>query len=73
LKEPGYRNSKTNKTALAINIFFTSGITDKFERNMDRFNNKRDIAHEKKFNMNVMLYDDIRTGLCDLQVNTGWT
>ncbi|MGN6734422.1 MAG: hypothetical protein ACTHMB_21010 [Candidatus Binatia bacterium] len=53
LKEPAHRNSKTNKTAPAINIFFTSGITDKFERNMDRFNNKRDIAHEKKFNMNV--------------------
>jgi hypothetical protein len=36
---------------------------------MDRFNNKRDIAHEKKFNMNVMLYDDPRTGLSDQQVN----
>jgi hypothetical protein len=47
LKEPGYRNSKTNKTALAINIFFTSGITDNFERNMDRFNNKRDTRMKK--------------------------
>ena len=73
LKEPAHRNSKTNKTAPAINIFFTSGMTDKFERNMDRFNNKRDIAHEKKFNMNVILHDDIRTCLSDQQVNTGWT